>query len=95
VPRNFDEGAFQTMAQTPPPLWPGYDESNEDDLLGLLETTDRAADDPDDPTVEKPVSGGLAHAIAKHEEIKKELDPGNYRPRLHARASAIAGSWHP
>ncbi|MGI8780623.1 MAG: hypothetical protein ACR2L8_10760 [Solirubrobacteraceae bacterium] len=83
------------MPSSPRPLWSGYDDADEDDLLALLDGTDRAADDPDDPTVEKAVSGGLAHAIAKHESIKQELDPDNYRPRLHARASEIAGSWRP
>jgi hypothetical protein len=83
------------MPSAPRPLWNGYDEADEDDLIALLDTTDSAAEDPDDQTVEKPVSGGLAHAIAKHEEIKQRLDPDNYRPRLHSRASAIAGSWQP
>ena len=83
------------MPSTPPPLWDGYDDASEDDLLALLDGTDGAADDDDDPTVTKPVSGGLATAIAAHEAIKKELDPDNYHPRLHARAGVIAGSWQP
>jgi hypothetical protein len=83
------------MPASPRPLWDGYDQADEDDLLDLLDGTDKAAEDPDDPTADKRVSGGLAHAIARHEEIKQELDDPGYRPRLHARASAIAGSWRP
>jgi hypothetical protein len=83
------------MSDSPRPLWNGYDDADEDDLLELLDGTDKAADDPDDPTVEKDVSGGLATAIAKHEEIKKTLDDPNYRPKLHDRAIEIARSWQP
>jgi hypothetical protein len=83
------------MPDSPRPLWSGYDDASEDDLLDLLDRSDAAADDPDDPTVDKDVSGGLAHAIARHEAIKKELDDPAYRPRLHSRASEIAGSWKP
>jgi hypothetical protein len=81
------------MPATPPPLWPGYDEANEDDLLALLDDTEAKANDPADDTVQPNVVGGLATAIAKHEAIKKGQDPDNYRARLHDRASAIAGGW--
>jgi len=81
------------MPATPPPLWPGYDDADEDDLLALLGNTEAAANDPADDTVRPNVAGGLATAIAEHEAIKKDLDPDNYRPRLHERASAIAGGW--
>ena len=83
------------MPATPPPLWPGYDNADEDDLLALLGNTEAAANDPADDTVRPNVAGGLATAIAEHEAIKKDLDPDNYRPRLHERASAIAGGWQP
>jgi hypothetical protein len=83
------------MPSTPSPLWPGYDQAAEDDLLALLDTAESAANDPADDTVRPNVAGGLATAIAEHEAIKKDLDPDNYRARLHERASAIAGSWKP
>lgn len=77
------------------PLWPGYDSASDDDLLSLLDGTERAANDTSNDTVNPNVAGGLATAIASHEEIKKDLDPDNYRPRVHERASAIAGGWQP
>jgi hypothetical protein len=83
------------MPEAPRPLWPGYDDASEDDLLDLLNEADRAANDDSDDTVRAGVPGGLAAAIATHETIKQELDPDNYRPRLHARASEIAGGWQP
>jgi hypothetical protein len=83
------------MPSTPPPLWHGYDETSEDDLLALLDATESAANDPGDDTVRPNVVGGLATAIAEHEAIKKDSDPDNYRARLHDRASAIAGGWKP
>jgi len=83
------------MPPTPPPLWNGYDDASEDDLLALLDGAERAANDPSDDTVRPNVVGGLATAIAEHEAIKKELDAGNYRARLHQRASAIAGGGKP
>jgi hypothetical protein len=83
------------MPAAPRPLWNGYDETSEDDLLALLDGAEAAANDPDDETVQPAVPGGLAHAIAQHEEIKRKLDPDNYRPRLHARANVIAESWKP
>jgi hypothetical protein len=83
------------MPATPRPLWPGYDQTSDDDLLSLLDQTERAANDDGDDTVQPNVAGGLATAIATHEEIKKDLDPGNYRQAVHERASAIAGGWKP
>ena len=83
------------MPGTPPPLWPGYDTAAEDDLLALLEDTDKKASDRDDPTVNTAIASALATAIARHEALKKDQDPDNYRPRLHQRASAIAGGWQP
>jgi hypothetical protein len=83
------------MPGTPPPLWHGYEEAAEDDLLALLDAHDNAANDRNDPTVNTAVASALATAIARHEALKKDQDPGNYRPRLHERASAIAGGWKP
>ena len=83
------------MPGTPPPLWPGYDAAAEDDLLALLDDTDQKASDPDDPTVDTAVAGALATAIARHEELKKDQDPDNYRPRLHERATALSRGWQP
>jgi hypothetical protein len=83
------------MPDAPRELWNGYDDTNEDDLLALLDTTDRAANDDGDATVRAGVSGGLAAAIATHETIKEELGAENYRPRLHARAKEIADGWQP
>ena len=60
------------MPSPPRPLWTGYDDADEDDLLELLDGTAAAADDPDDDTVDSNVSGALATAIASHEAIKKE-----------------------
>jgi len=82
------------MPGTPPPLWPGYDTAKEDDLLDLLKGTDDAANS-DDPTVNTAVASALATAIARHEALKKEHDPDNYRPKLHQEAAAIAGGWRP
>ena len=83
------------MTPTPPPLWNGYDDASEDELLALLDEAERAANDPGDDTVRPNVVGGLATAIAEHEAIKQELDPDRYRARLHQRATAIAGGWKP
>jgi hypothetical protein len=83
------------MPATPRPLWPGYDNTSEDDLLDLLDGTDSAANDPADETVNTAVAASLATAIARHEAIKQKHDPDNYRPRVHERASAIAGGWRP
>jgi hypothetical protein len=83
------------MPDTPAPLWNGYDDASEDDLLALLDGKAAAAGDPDDDTVDAVVSGALATAIARHEELKQSQNAGNYRPRVHARASQIAESWRP
>jgi hypothetical protein len=85
------------MPSTPPPLWDGYDDASEDDLLGLLEAKVDAALDDDNPTVDKRVAQDFAQAIASHEWIKENrLDGAGHRPRLHARADEIrVGSWRP
>jgi hypothetical protein len=83
------------MPGTPPPLRRGYDDADEDDLLTLLDEHDSKANDRNDPTVNTAIASALATAIARHEALKKDQDPDNYRPRLHERASAIAGGWRP
>jgi hypothetical protein len=83
------------MASTPRPLWPGYDEFSEEQLLELLELLEAAANDPDDETVDDRVAGGLAVAIARHEEIKRDSDSERYRQRVHQRAVVIAEGWQP
>jgi hypothetical protein len=83
------------MPDSPRPLWPGYDDQTEDDLLDLLDENERKAGDAGDDTVRDGVPGGLAIAIATHEKIKEELGAENYRPRLHARAQEIADGWQP
>ena len=83
------------MPGTPPPLWRGYEEAAEDDLLALLDAHDKAANDRSDPTVNTAVASALATAIARHEALKQDQDPDNYRPRLHERAAEIAGGWRP
>lgn len=80
---------------TPSPLWPGYDETSEDDLLDLLDGKESAAADADDPTVNTAIATALATAVARHEAVKKEQDPDNYRRNVHERAAAIAGGWRP
>jgi hypothetical protein len=81
------------MPGTPPPLWPGYNTAHEYELVALLDGHDSAANDRNDPTVNTAVASALATAIARHEALKQDQDPDNYRPRLHERASAIAGGW--
>jgi len=83
------------MSTTPSPLWPGYDETSEDDLLALLDGKESAAQDADDPTVNTAIATALATAVARHEAVKKEQDPDNYRRSVHERAAAIAGGWRP
>ena len=85
------------MPSASPPLWDGYDDADEDDLLALLERKVDAALDDDDPTVDERVAREFAQAIASHEWLKKnKLDGAGHRPRLHARADEIrVGSWRP
>jgi hypothetical protein len=84
------------MPSSPPPLWDGYDDAGEDQLVALLDRKVDAALDADDPTVDERVARDFAQAIASHEWLKKELGDEGYRPRLHARADDIrVGSWRP
>jgi hypothetical protein len=81
------------MASSPPPLWPGYDEASDDDLLALLDSKVDAMKDEKDPTDERAVKD-FAQAIASHEWLKQNKN--EYRERLHARADKVrVGSWRP
>ena len=84
------------MPASPPPLWDGYDEAGEDQLVALLDGKVDKALDPDDPTVDERATRDFAQAIASHEWLKQKLGDSGYRPRLHARADDIrVGSWRP
>ena len=92
--RAPDEGAFGTCLEPPPPLWPGYDEADENDLLALLDRTDSAANDPTTRRSTPRSPPRLATAVASHEALKQEQDPENYRRRLHERGADRRG-WRP
>jgi len=81
------------------PLWPGYDDADEDELLAALESRVDATFDDDDPTTDEEVTRCLAQAIRKHEALKQRAGAAGYRERLHRRADEIAdvdiGSWRP
>ena len=64
------------------------------ELIDLLDRTENVANS-DDPTVNTAVASALATAVARHEALKKEHDPGSYRRTVHERASQIAGGWRP
>jgi hypothetical protein len=83
------------MPKAPTPLWDGYEDTSEDDLLDLLERKVTSALDPNDRTVDKRVAKEFAQAIASHEWLKKNrMDGAGYRERLHARADEVrVGSW--
>jgi hypothetical protein len=84
------------MPSSPPPLWDGYDDAHEDELVALLERKATTALDSDDPTVDHKVSTDLAQAVASHEWLKQKLNDKGYRPKLHAVANEIrVGSWRP
>jgi hypothetical protein len=87
------------MPSTPPPLWDGYDDADEDQLAALLDRKVDAAIDPDNPAVDEVVTRDFARAIASHEWLKRKLGADDYHPRLHAEAdrirSADIGSWRP
>jgi|1186.fasta_scaffold326179_2 hypothetical protein len=84
------------MPSSPPPLWDGYDDADEDQLVALLERKATTALDSDDPTVDEKVSKDLAQAVASHEWLKQKLGADGYRPKLHALADDIrVGSWRP
>jgi hypothetical protein len=81
-----------------PPLWEGYDDNSEQDLLGILESKVDATLDPDDPTDER-ATRDFAQAVASHEWLKRREDDGSHQPEVYAYARRIAtdevGSWRP
>ena len=84
------------MPASPPPLWDGYDDADEDQLVALLEGKAAAAHDDADEGVDHRVAQDLATAVASHEWLKRKLDDSSYRARLHAVADDIRdGSWRP
>jgi hypothetical protein len=84
------------MPATPPPLWDGYDDADEDHLVALLEGKAAAAHDEGDDSVDQVVARDLATAVASHEWLKRKLDDSSYRARLHKVADDIrVGSWRP
>ena len=77
-----------------PPLWEGYDDKSEDDLLSLLEAKVDATLDPDDPTDER-ATRDFAQAVASHEWLKRRGRrrlPPRRRLRLRAAHRHDAGS---
>jgi hypothetical protein len=85
------------MSEGPAPLWPGYEDASEDELLALLDGKVDAALDDDDPSVDKRVAKDLAQAIASHEWLKQNsLGGAGHRQRLHDRADEVrTESWRP
>jgi hypothetical protein len=84
------------MPTSPPPLWDGYDDADEDQLVALLERKATAALDDGDETVDPIVARDLATAVASHEWLKRKLDDSSYRAKLHKVADDIrVGSWRP
>jgi hypothetical protein len=77
-------------------LWPGYDGKKQDELLDLLERKVTAAEDDDNPAVDKRVVADFAQAISSYEWLKERGDaPGEHYHRLQVRAQAIVESWRP
>ena len=80
-----------------PPLWEGYDDKSEADLLAMLEAKVDATLDPDDPTDER-ATRDFAQAVASHEWLKREKD-GEHNAEVFAYARRIktdeVGSWRP
>jgi hypothetical protein len=87
------------MASTPPPLWDSYDDDGEGKLVELLNAKLGAAQDRQDDTVDEAVTRSLASAIARHEDIKAQLDAPNQYPTLREHAQDIStadiSSWRP
>ena len=80
-----------------PPLWQGYDESTEDDLLDQLSAKVEETLDPATPTDER-VTREFAQAISSHEWLKRR-ENGDHHAELYQYAKAIStdavGSWRP
>lgn len=84
------------MPASPPPLWNGYDDADDDDLLGLLEGKAAAALDDSDDSVDERLARDFAQAVASHEWLKRERGDGGYRERVFEVANEIrVGSWRP
>ena len=86
------------MPSTPPPLWPGYDDAGEDELLALLDgKVARRARRRRPHRRRRGSPRDLAQAIASHEWLKQELRDAELPPAtLHSRADDIrGGSWRP
>ena len=81
-----------------PPLWEGYADTSEQDLLGLLDDKVERALDDNDSTVDVRATRDLAQAIASHEWLKEREEGANH-PELFAYARRVAkqdpGSWRP
>lgn len=81
-----------------PPLWEGYDDNSEQDLLGLLDAKVEATLDPDDPTDER-ATRDFAQAIASHEWLKDQAADGSHHAEVFAYARRLVtsdvGSWRP
>lgn len=81
-----------------PPLWEGYDDNSEDDLLGLLDAKVEATLDPDNPTDER-ATRDFAQAIASHEWLKDQATDGSHHAEVFAYARRLVtsdvGSWRP
>jgi hypothetical protein len=82
-----------------PPLWEGYDDKSEDDLLSMLEAKVDATLDPADPTDER-ATRDFAQALASHEWLKREAGDDSHHAEVFAYARRIvtteeAGSWRP
>ena len=81
-----------------PPLWEGYDDKSEDDLLALLDAKVDATLDPDDPTDER-ATRDFAQAVASHEWLKREAGDDSHHAEVFAYARRIktaeVGSWRP
>ena len=82
-----------------PPLWEGYDDNSEQDLLALLDQKVGAALDPADDTVDERVTRDFAQAIASHEWLKRRADDESHNPELYSYAKRVStadvGSWRP
>ena len=64
------------MPSTPPPLWHGYDDAGEDELIALLDgkvDAPRRRRRPDGRRARS--RGDFAQAIASHEWLKQKLGP--------------------
>lgn len=75
-------------------LWPGYDQTGQQELLDMLEGKVAAAEDENNPAVDKVMTADLAQAIRSYEWLKRENN-GEHHRELYDRAGAIVESWRP